>query len=154
MNQKTIFVDSSDNTEDIARKIGQKLKGGECIELSSDLGGGKTTFTRGLVDGMGSLDQVSSPTFTISNTYKTKNLICYHYDFYRLQEPGLVREELAESLEDINGIIIVEWAESVNDVLPENRLIISFEKLADNPEHRKLTIEYPKEYSYLLEGVV
>lgn len=153
MQEKSIYLESSVDTENLARKIGEKLKGGECIELSSDLGGGKTTFTRGLVDGMGSLDQVSSPTFTISNVYKSNNLVCYHYDFYRLQDPGLVKEELAESLEDENGVIVVEWADSVNNVLPEKRVIIKFEKSAENSEHRKLSIKYPEEYSYLFDGV-
>ena len=153
MQEKTIFVENSIDTETLARKIGEKLKGGECIELSSDLGGGKTTFTRGLVDGLGSLDHVSSPTFTIKNQYKAKDLTCYHFDFYRLQDAGLVKEELAESLEDKNGIIIVEWAESVEDVLPEKRIIIRIEKVADSAEHRKININLPEEYSYVDEGI-
>jgi tRNA threonylcarbamoyladenosine biosynthesis protein TsaE len=122
MNEKTMFVEGSEETERIARSIGQHLHGGECMDLMSDLGGGKTTFTRGIVSGMGSSDQVSSPTFTIGKQYKYSDMTCYHFDFYRLQEPGLVAEELAEAIVDPKGVIVVEWAESVADVLPEERM--------------------------------
>jgi tRNA threonylcarbamoyladenosine biosynthesis protein TsaE len=153
MHEKTIFLENSSDTEKLARIIGENVKGGECFELSSDIGGGKTTFTRGLVAGMGSLDHVSSPTFTLKNQYDTKNFTCYHFDFYRLQDPGLVREELAESLQDKDGVIVVEWAGSVEDVLPEKRIIIEFLKTAENFEHRKIKIKLPTEFIYLLLGV-
>src|SRR3989344_5721785 len=91
---------SSAETENLASKIGRALKGGELIELVSDLGGGKTTFVRGLAKGMGSRDHVSSPTFTICNTYKVKSKSSHaaqelwHFDFYRLHEAGLIEHEL------------------------------------------------------------
>src|SRR6185312_5854101 len=82
---------SSDNTSDVAMKIGRKLQGGEVIELISDLGGGKTTFVRGLAKGMGSQDTVRSPSFTLSNEYRSGKLTLYHFDFYRLEDPGIMR---------------------------------------------------------------
>ena len=154
MNKKTIFVESSRETEDLAEKIGGQLSGSECIELVSDLGGGKTTFTRGLVRGMGIIDNVSSPTFTIGKQYSNDNLTCYHFDFYRLQEPGVVAEELAESINNPKGVIVVEWADSVVDVLPKNRMVIRINKVADNSEHRKILIEYPEVYSKVIESIV
>jgi tRNA threonylcarbamoyladenosine biosynthesis protein TsaE len=153
MQEKTIFVENSSDTEKLASIMGQNLIGGECFELSSDIGGGKTTFTRGLVDGMGSLDHVSSPTFTLKNQYTTKNFNCYHFDFYRLQDPGLVKEELAESLENKSSVIVIEWANSVKDVLPKKRITIEFQKMADNSEHRKLIIKLPFELLYVINGV-
>lgn len=154
MPERIILLENADDTEKLARTIGKNLRGGECFELSSDLGGGKTTFTRGLVIGIGSPDHVSSPSFTIKNQYNSRNLTCYHFDFYRLQDPGLLKEELAESLSDINGVVVVEWAESVDEVLPSSRITINFDKTTDSSEHRKVTMKFPIEYSYIANGVI
>lgn len=140
-------------TEQIAAAIGSRLRGGECFELSSDLGGGKTTFARGLAAGAGSTDQVASPTFTISKQYQANKLRMYHYDFYRLQEAGLVSEELAETINDPSSVNIIEWADTVNDVLPQNRVKITIHRSADSETARTLDITVPAEYGYLLEGV-
>src|SRR5690606_30129333 len=107
----------------LGEAVGRNLKGGEVVELISDLGGGKTAFVRGLAKGAGSKDDVASPTFTISRIYSGPKFDIHHYDFYRLSEPGVVRQELEESLADGQVVIAVEWAETVRDVLPENRLI-------------------------------
>lgn len=147
-------MNSPENTEKLAEQLGSKLVGGECIELISDLGGGKTTFTRGLVRGIGSLDNVSSPTFTIGKQYKAGNKTCYHFDFYRLQVAGLVSEELAESLSDPYGIIVVEWADSVSEVLPVDRIVVEIDKVSDDSESRKITFRYSEEYSAKFEGVL
>jgi len=151
--KKTIYSESAEQTEKIAFAIGANLRGGECIELISDLGGGKTTFTRGLVRGVGSFDQVSSPTFTIGKQYAAGKKICYHFDFYRLQEPGLVAEELREAIENPNGIIIIEWAQSVSDVLLDNRIIVTITRVADNSESRNVILQFPKELQYIIQGV-
>lgn len=151
MLEKIFLLNSPEQTESLAHSIGQGFHGGECVELISDLGGGKTTFTRGLVRGLGSFDLASSPTFTIGKQYKSGEITCYHYDFYRLQEPGLATEELADALEDVQGVIVVEWAESVAHVLPENRITITIEPVADNPESRKCTVKYPEEFQQLME---
>lgn len=153
MQEKTFFIESSDLTERLAEQIGNNLRGGECIELVSDLGGGKTTFTRGLVRGIGSFDNVSSPTFTIGKQYKAGDMTCYHFDFYRLTEAGLVAEELAEAVSDPKGIIVVEWADSVSEVLPVNRIIITINKVANDSESRKLSFKYPDDFVYVFQGV-
>ena len=153
MQEKTLFIESSDITEQLAEQIGRNLQGGECIELVSDLGGGKTTFTRGLVRGVGSLDNVSSPTFTVGKQYVSGDITCYHFDFYRLVQPGLVAEELAEAIDDPKGIIIVEWADSVTEVLPIDRVVVTFHKVADDSESRKITIKYPDKFMYAFQGV-
>src|ERR1700712_1196496 len=101
-------------TLDLAAAIGMKLKGGEVIELVSDLGGGKTAFVKGLARGMGSTDVVRSPSFTISNQYKAGSKTLYHFDFYRLFDPGIMRDELAEILQDPNAVVVVEWASIVD----------------------------------------
>lgn len=97
------------------------------LELLGDVGVGKTTFVRGLACGLGIKEAVTSPSFTISKVYalpKGKNLI--HYDFYRLPDPGLMIDDLAEAIRNPNNIVIIEWGESVRGVLPDKRIQIEF----------------------------
>jgi len=119
------------------------------VELRSDLGGGKTTFVRGLVKGAGSRDRVSSPTFTLSRIYKAKNFEIHHFDFYRLNDAGILAEQLSEAISD-ERVVVVEWADIVEDVLPAERLTIEFELTADSPDERRITIAYPDKYRPLI----
>jgi tRNA threonylcarbamoyladenosine biosynthesis protein TsaE len=146
-----IESDSSKATEELASHIGERLKGGEVIELTSDLGGGKTTFVRGLAKGVGSKDNVASPTFTISRLYKGSSLDIHHFDFYRLSEAGLMAEELAELISDPKNIIVVEWSEIVKDILPSERLTINFKII--NDRKRKLQFTCPESLKYLIKGL-
>lgn len=142
---------SSEQTEQFAAQIGANLRGGEVIELVSDLGGGKTTFTRGLVRGAGSSDRVASPTFTISREYAAPKFAIAHFDFYRLGQAGIVADELAEVIGDPKYVSVVEWGEIVHDVLPAGRLTIRLEQTGGDT--RQLSFEYPTALSYLLEGL-
>lgn len=138
------------NTEQsvaLGKKLGSALKGGEIIQLASDLGGGKTTLTRGIAAGAGSKDVVGSPTFTISRLYKAPNLNIYHFDFYRLNEPGIVEYELTEAADDSNSVLIVEWADIVNSVLPKERILIDILHIGD--EGRLFKLNIPTKYSYI-----
>lgn len=117
----------------------------------SDLGGGKTTFVRGLAKGLGSSDHVSSPTFTISKVYKAGQRELHHFDFYRLPDAGLMAHELQDVLSDPQAIVVVEWADVVRDVLPAERLTITFAKQAD--DSRTLQFQYPEKLVYLVEGL-
>lgn len=141
--------DSPARTEEFAETIGRALRGGETLELVSDLGGGKTTFVRGLVRGAGSADKVASPTFTISKFYKTDKFEVHHFDFYRLHEAGIVADELAEVAGDPQAVVVVEWGEVAHHVLPQDRLTI---RIIQTPEgNRKLEFDYPESLAYLLK---
>jgi tRNA threonylcarbamoyladenosine biosynthesis protein TsaE len=140
---------SSEETEQLAEKLGAACRGGEVIELISDLGGGKTTFTRGLVRGIGSPDKVASPTFTISKVYEAGALHIHHFDFYRLQEAGIVAEELAEVIGDPKAVVVVEWGDIVQHVLPEEHLTIIITQTAE--DIRELTLSCPEPLMYLIE---
>ncbi|HEX8226838.1 MAG TPA: tRNA (adenosine(37)-N6)-threonylcarbamoyltransferase complex ATPase subunit type 1 TsaE [Candidatus Saccharimonadales bacterium] len=145
---------SSEKTGQLAAEIGARLRGGEVIVLTSDLGGGKTAFVRGLARGMGSADHVASPTFTISREYKApaKGLTLYHFDFYRLQEPGLIAHELAETIDDPEAVIAIEWGQIVEDVLPEQQMAVEIVRTGEST--RQFTFNYPSELAYLLpEGM-
>jgi tRNA A37 threonylcarbamoyladenosine biosynthesis protein TsaE len=92
-----ITTKSSEETERLAEKLAQSFKGGEVVMMSSDLGGGKTTFVRGLVRGLGSSDHVSSPTFTVSQTYQGDKFRILHIDMYRLSViPNLIGNPVKE----------------------------------------------------------
>jgi tRNA threonylcarbamoyladenosine biosynthesis protein TsaE len=138
---------NSANTEQLGRSIGQRLRGSEVIELASDLGGGKTTFVRGLAAGMGSKDAVSSPSFTISQLYQADDLSLHHYDFYRLPDAGLMQQELAEVLDDPKAVVVVEWASVVENVLPTERASVAIKTIGEN--EREFTIILPEKLTYL-----
>ncbi|MCA9329137.1 tRNA (adenosine(37)-N6)-threonylcarbamoyltransferase complex ATPase subunit type 1 TsaE [Candidatus Saccharibacteria bacterium] len=144
----SISSKSSTETEKIGHKLGAKLKGGEVIELVSDLGGGKTTFVRGVANGFGSKDKVASPTFTVNKEYVSGDKRIMHYDFYRLNDPGLLKFELTEALNDPNTVTIIEWADIVQDVLPTERLTIHIKASGD--QVRDLSFNFPKYLDYLL----
>lgn len=141
---------ASADTERLGELLGKHLRGGEVIELRSDLGGGKTTFVRGLARGAGSRDRVSSPTFTLSRVYKAKSLDIYHFDFYRLDDAGILRDQLAEAISD-NQVVVVEWSDIVQDVLPEARIVIKFEPTAASPDERQIIVSYTEKYRPLIE---
>lgn len=136
-------------TEAIAEKIGVRLQGGETIELISDVGGGKTTFVRGLARGAGSADPVASPTFTVSRVYETEAFSIYHFDLYKAYEPGILAAELDEAVKDKRSVVVIEWGAAVAHVLPDDRLRITFNKTGDL--HRSLAVEAPEAQVYLLE---
>lgn len=146
-----IVSTSSSDTESVAERLGQRLRGTEVIELVSDLGGGKTTFVRGLAKGLGSEDHVSSPTFKISNVYKAGNLELHHFDFYRLSDPGVVAQELSEVIGQSETVVVIEWAQVVNDVLPEERLRVEMNTVGE--VERQLKFSVPSSLQYLMEGL-
>lgn len=114
----------------VGRKLHQKLAQDAApvaIELIGDVGAGKTTLTRGIADGLGVKEPVTSPSFTISKRYafsvdtpNSGELI--HYDFYRLEDPGLMVEDFTESIASPNTVVVIEWGESVKNLLPAEHL--------------------------------
>lgn len=148
--RQTVFKLQTSNpaqTEELAEEIGARLKGGEVIELIGDVGAGKTTFVRGLVRGMGSLDKVSSPTFTVSKVYKAKNLSLHHFDFYRLTDLGIVKSQLQEVLGEDDSVAALEWADEINEALPYERLKIKIIPLDELK--REFEITSPQALDYI-----
>lgn len=106
--------------------IAKLLKGGEIIELIGDLGSGKTTLVKGMAKGLGVNEDVSSPSYTLSREYKLANdKRLVHYDFYRLENPGLMANDIHENAGNPNVITVIEWAGIVQDILPIDRLTLS-----------------------------
>lgn len=145
-NEHVFQAKGAASTERFAERIGVRLRGGELIELVGDMGAGKTTFVRGLARGIDSTDIVSSPTFTIKNTYAGR-LTLYHYDLYRLHQDELIRNELAETLDSANAVSVLEWAEEARAVLPAAHIKIEFQPTSETSRTLKITI--PAKYNYL-----
>ena len=125
-------INSEQEMLNFGHDFAEKIKFPTVIELVGDVGAGKTTFTRGLAEGLGVTDPVTSPSFTISKSYALPqggHLI--HYDFYRLPDTGLMSDDLQENLKNPNNIIVIEWGESVTNILPENHIKITI-KYTDN----------------------
>ena len=138
------------DTQALAEVIGRVVKGGEVFELTSDLGGGKTTFMKGFAHGMGVTEVVQSPTFNICLIHKGANdLELHHFDFYRLNEPGVMRAELAESLAQSNAVVAIEWGDIVHDILPASRVSINLAV----PESEKRVIKITCQQDYIAKAL-
>ena len=145
---------SSEDTFGLGERLGLNCRGGEVFLLVSDLGGGKTTFVQGLASGLGSTEHAGSPTYTISRIYACKNgLYLHHFDFYRLQEAGVVAHELSEVIDDPKAIVAVEWGDVVSDVLPERAITLTLARTPDSEQHRHITISCPSGSLYVLDGL-
>lgn len=122
------------------RQFANLVKGGDIIELIGDLGSGKTTFVKGLADGLGVKENVQSPSFTLSQQYETnKQAILVHYDFYRLNEPGILRHEIQDHVGNPEFITVIEWGNIVRDILPVDRLTMNI--VAPNENTRRIIVE-------------
>jgi tRNA threonylcarbamoyladenosine biosynthesis protein TsaE len=139
MTEKTIEVTNEAETRVLGEKLGRLLKGGEVIELVGDVGAGKTTFVKGIAKGLAIDEAVQSPSFTISRVYDARDdLLLAHYDFYRLNDAGIMADELAETTQDPASITVIEWADIVEGVLPINRLRIIFTAPTETTRSLKL----------------
>lgn len=157
-----ILSKSSEETHNIGYKIGELLFPGAVIALEGDLGGGKTTFTKGLAKGLGVKDEVTSPSFSLEKMYQLpstsyqlsgekKKLIAdsrqraarlYHFDFYRIENPkDMMSYELMEALDDLDGVVVVEWAEKIEKELPKEKLIVRFHYISENEREIELISE-------------
>ena len=150
MHIKFIANNLSD-TEQLGRTLAHNLRGGEVIELVGDLGAGKTTLVRSLVPVLGSEDEVASPSFTISRVYKSSKFTIHHFDFYRLPDAGIVGLELAELIGDPHTVVIIEWGETVHDVLPSDKLVIDIKAVSET--WRQFDIICPDKRDYLIRGL-
>jgi tRNA threonylcarbamoyladenosine biosynthesis protein TsaE len=116
---------------EFGEKIAENLSAPAVIELIGDVGAGKTTITKGIAKGLGVLDEITSPSFMISKQYEFQGGRLVHYDFYRLNDPGIMSEDLMENVRDAQTITVVEWADSVADLLPDGHRKFSIKLMDD-----------------------
>lgn len=119
---------SADETFALGRKMGREAKPGEVIALSGDLGAGKTVFTQGFADGLGIQELVTSPTFTIWQSYNGGRLVLNHFDVYRLEDIDEMDEIGYEDAFYGGGVTLVEWPERIRELLPENTVWIRIDR--------------------------
>lgn len=137
---------SPEATQEIGKSIGQRLRGGEILQLVGDLGSGKTTFVAGLVAGCDSKDAVSSPTFTVCQVYRGRKQIL-HFDFYRLNDDQLIAHELQDVSED--DIIVAEWPGNLSQALSRPVCTIHF-LYGEGELDRTLKLVASEEMEYLI----
>ncbi len=147
-----LILSSLQDTHNLAQKLASRVKGGDVICLSGDLGTGKTTFCKSFIGSFYSRpQQIISPTFNILQTFDTKDFTIWHYDFYRIENENEL-EELGFNEALKNGMCIIEWPEIVEKYLPEDRLHIKFFH-GERPENRVVTITGHGFWSILIKEI-
>lgn len=122
-------------------QLATKLRGGTVIELVGDVGAGKTVLVKGMAAGFKIDEDIQSPSFTISRVYENEaGLRLAHYDFYRLSDPGLMSDEINETAKSKQAVTVIEWADVVKGVLPEDRITITINSISETK--RQLNIAY------------
>lgn len=124
-------------TRSIASQLAELLEPGDVLTLSGDLGAGKTTFAQGLAEGLGVADQVNSPTFTLIREYEGR-IPLYHMDVYRLGEQAAAEDLGIDEYLYGDGVSVIEWAEYIESLLPEDYLQIMIRSLTES--EREITI--------------
>ena len=132
---------SEQDTEALGRALVQRLQPGAVVAFTGDLGAGKTAVVRGMAQGLGISQRVTSPTFTIVNEYEGGRLPLFHFDMYRLRDADDLFDIGWEDYLSRGGVCAVEWSEQVADALPEGTVYVT---LTRHPEHdgwRSITVE-------------
>ena len=140
--EKKLESASPDETESIAIELAKEAKPGSIYTLSGDLGAGKTVFARGFARGLGIMSPVTSPTFTLVNEYRKGRLPLYHFDVYRLGEAEELYDTGFEDYLENGGVVLIEWAERIEELLPRPYFYISIEKdLSRGEDFRLITLK-------------
>lgn len=138
--RQTFTSSSREDTAQIAYRMAQEAEPGQVYALIGDLGVGKTVFTKGFAEGLGIDEPVSSPTFTILQIYEEGRLPLYHFDVYRIEEPEEMEEVGFDDYVYGEGVCLIEWADRIEDLLPEGTIWILIEKnLEEGLDYRKIT---------------
>ena len=133
---------SARETYELGFEIGKKASQGQVYTMIGDLGVGKTVFTQGMADGLEIAEPINSPTFTIVQVYDEGRLPFYHFDVYRIGDISEMDEIGFEDYVYGEGVSLIEWANLIEEILPEKRIQITIEKdLEQGFDYRKITIE-------------
>lgn len=129
------------DTKNIAKKIASTLKAGDVVSLSGELGAGKTAFVRSVADFFGFCGDVTSPTFTLVNEYDGKDFMIYHFDAYRLENANTDELDWIDDYLFGDGVCLIEWAEFISPILPENTVYIMISKdPSKGDDYREITV--------------
>ena len=134
-----ITTHSADETQALGQKLASRLAPGDVIAYFGDLGAGKTAFTRGLAQGLGITDPVTSPTYTIVNEYLGQRELI-HFDMYRLSSADELFDIGWEDYLERGGVCVVEWSENVADALPQDAVVVTIAR-GEGDNERIITVE-------------
>lgn len=141
-----IETNSPEETFAFAQKLGLEAVPGQIFTLDGDLGVGKTVFAKGLAEGLGITEPVSSPTFTIVQEYTDGRLPLYHFDVYRIEEPEEMEEIGYDEYFNGDGVCLIEWADMIRELLPEDVIRIRIRKVPEKGfDYREISVEGMKE---------
>lgn len=140
INLKTYKSRSEDETQAIGKAFAAQLRCGDVVALDGELGCGKTAFVMGVAEFFGCADEVTSPTFTLVNQYDG-DITLYHFDVYRLENPSIEECDWMDDYLFGDGICLIEWADNISAVLPENTIRIRLSKTAEDEKTRVIIIE-------------
>ena len=133
---------SPKETYALGEKIGREALPGQVYTLNGDLGVGKTVFTQGVAAGLGIQEPVNSPTFTIVQVYEEGRMPFYHFDVYRIGDVEEMEEIGYQDYFYREGLCMIEWAQLIEEIIPENARHITIEKDLDKGfDYRRITIE-------------
>ena len=136
-----VICNSFEETKKFASRLSKKFQKGQVVALNGDLGSGKTTFSQGFAEGLGFKQHVGSPTFKLVSEYVGEDLKLYHVDCYRLNNADEFLNLGGENLLlPDNGITLIEWANIIQELLPEDVIEIVFSRVKGEPNKRLLKI--------------
>lgn len=132
---------SEEETFEFAKEMAKKAKPGDIYTLNGDLGVGKTAFTKGFAAGLGIDEPIVSPTFTFVQIYEEGRLPLYHFDVYRIGDPSEMDEIGYEDYFYSDGVSIMEWANLVEEIIPDSAISITITKdLSKGVDYRKIDV--------------
>ena len=157
--KNTFITNSSEQTQKLGELLAIELKGGEIVCLSGELGSGKTTFTQGVLKGLGAKGPYTSPTFVVMKHYRIRtprqgstfslsaytsnssrsNLSVYHIDAYRIGSKDILDLGWEEIIHDKKNIVIIEWAERIKSIIPKGAIWLKFQH--EKGDQRKITVK-------------
>ena len=125
MTEETMILHSEQEATEYGVRLGQRVSAGQVIALTGDLGAGKTTLTKAIARGLGVTEMITSPTFTIVKEYRSGRLPLFHFDVYRIGDIDEMYELGYEEYFYGDGVCVIEWADLIDELIPQDALRIS-----------------------------
>lgn len=146
-------INNVEDTVEIGKQLGERVRPGDIICINGDLGTGKTHFTKGIALGLGVSENITSPTFTIVNEYESGRLKLYHFDVYRVNDPDEIDNIGFDEYIFSNGVSVIEWSNYIDELIPKDYIDINISKLPKSGEnYRKIVIiPHGNRYDYVKE---
>lgn len=132
--KREIKINSEEDTRNFGIEFAKEARPGQVLALIGDLGTGKTTLTKYIAEGLGITDTVTSPTFTIVKEYHDGKIPLYHFDVYRVMDPEEMFDIGADEYFFGRGLCVIEWADQIEEILPEDSMYIYIERGEDEGE--------------------